>query len=520
MPLPDIKFNKGKNGLGRPLPGNDYLSGFIFYTGTLPSGFTTLNNIKPLFQPQDAIANGILNDYSDATAAQGTYLITTLGSTNDKISIFVIDMDGNGNPNVDSNGAVVKTLLASYVKVAGDSTIALLGASIAAAINALTIVHGYSASFTTATLTIIAPKKFGVFLNTNTPLSVTIVGTIAGTITQFTGGTFSPLAFYYYQISEFFRIQPGGILYVGFFPVPGSYTFSEINTIVNFSTGSIRQLSVYKDFASSFSTGDLTTIHAAALTSDAAHKPLSVLYGADLTGTADISTLPDLNLLSANKSSAIIYQDGGGKGNFLYKSSGKSCPGLGAALGAVALAKVSESIAWVGKFNMSDGHELETLAFANGQQFSSAAISDNLLGFLHDRGYIFLRKITGTDGSYHNSSRTAIIVSSDYSYIENNRTIDKAIRGIFTDLTPSLNGPLDLNGDGTLTETQAATLESQAGKSCDDMVRAGELSAHEDIINPDQDILSTENLIVSVELVSKGVARNITVNIGFVPQTS
>jgi len=514
MPLPSITFIKGQGGLQRPLPGQDYISGMVFYTGTLPSGFTSSSRIKALYQPADAITAGILNDYSDATAAQATYLITADGAAGDTINFSVagLDEDSNGNP--------INTLLCAYTRLSSDSSIALLGASLAAAVNAGTQTHGYSASFNTATLTITAPKSLGIYLNSGSPLIVTIVGTIAGTITQFSGGVASKLAFFYYEISEFFRIQPGGILYVGFFDVPGSYTFGEITLVQNFATGAVRQIAVMKDFASAWSEGDLTLIDGVCKQNDAAYKNISALYGADLSGTTDISTLPDLSTLTANKATPVLGMDGGGQGWFLWKTIGKSIPCIGAELGAVALAKVSESIAWVSKFNMSDGSELEVIAFANGQLYNSTAISDNLLGSLQDRRYTFLKKFIGVSGSYFNDSNCAISVSSDYAQIENNRTIDKAIRGIYVSLIPYLNGPLQLNADGTLSETTTAYLESQAAVNLDAMVRAGELSAYSATVNPNQNVLTTSTVIIVVKLVINGVARFIQVPIGFAKSVS
>lgn len=512
MPLPDITFIKGQGGLGRPLPGQDFISALVFYTANLPSGFTSSARVKALFAVTDAISAGILNDYSDATAASATYLITAAGATGDVIKIAVNDLS--------DVGAAQQTLLCQYTKLAGDSTIALLGASIAAAINVGTINHGYSASFTTATLTITAPKQFGIYLNTNTPLVVTITGTIAGTITQFTGGVASKFAVFYYHISEFFRLQPQGILYVGFFAVPGSYDFTEIALVQNFATGTVRQIGVFKDSASAWASGNLTTIDAVCKANDAVHKPISALYAADLSATTDISTLTDLSTLTANKSTPVIGQDGGGQGNFLWLTTGKSVTVLGAELGTVALSKVSESIAWVGKFNISDGSECEVLAFANGQLFSSSAITDNLLSSLNDRRYTFLKKFVGISGSYFNDSHCAIIASSDYAQIENNRTIDKATRGIYSSLLPSLNSPIQLNKDGTLSETTTAYLESQAGVNLDAMVRNAELSAYQVTINPIQNVLATSTIIVVVQLVINGVARYIQIPIGFVPKIS
>jgi hypothetical protein len=103
--------------------------------------------------------------------------------------------------------------------------------------------------------------------------------------------------------------------------------------------------------------------------------------------------LADLSQLSAYKASAVIGQDAIGLGAFLYLTYGKSITTLGATLGAAALAKVSEDIAWIAKFNISNGSECDTLAFANGQLWT--ALSDNLISQLNTYRYIFLRKVVG-----------------------------------------------------------------------------------------------------------------------------
>ena len=506
MALSNITFIKGQGGLGRPLAGQDFISGICFYPTVLPSGFSATNRIKAMYALSDAVTAGIVNDNSDAVAPTFQYLITGVGGANDKINISIAI----------AKGKIVN--LGTYPKVVGDTTMSILGASIAAFINGATLTHGYTAAFNNATLTVTGTLDTGVYLNTAiNPVTVTITGTIAGTLTQPSGGVASRLAIYYYHISEFFRMQPKGILFVGCFAVPGVYTFQEITTIQNFSNGTIRQVGLLKDPSSPFTIGDLTMIDTVCKSLDDQHKPISALYAADLSAITDISLLPDLTLLTANKVSVVIGQDGGGVGNDLFLSSGKSITNLGTLLGTVALSKVSESVAWVGQFNISNGRECEVLGFANGQLFSGTSVTDGLLQALDNKRYIFLRKYVGAGGSYFNGGHASVSVSSDYAYIENNRTIDKAIRGIYASLLPSLNSPLSLNADGSLRDTTTAYLESQAGVNLDQMVRDGELSAHAVTINPNQNVLTTSQIIIAVTLVINGVARQILVPIGFKP---
>jgi hypothetical protein len=505
MALNDIIFVKGQGGLGRPLEGEDYISGLIYYTATLPSGFTSNARIKSLGSVADAVAAGILNDYSDATAATGTYSITTMGATGDVITLKVAD--------INTLGVAQTTTLCTYTKVAADSSITLLAASIVAAINANTIYTGYSATNLVGVITVSAPKRLGVFINT-VSMTATITGTIAGTIAAFSGGVASAFATYYYHISEFFRLQPKGQLYVGFFAVPSSYTFSEVQDVQNFANGKIRQIGVFKTIgvAASFS-AESQALQTQSTTLSGLHKPLSIVYAADISATTDLTTLPDLAQLTCGNVSVVIGQDSAGQGNYLYKTSAKSITTLGATLGAVAVSKVSEDIAWIGKYNISSGAECDTIGFANGALLSVQ--SQSLLNTLDNRRYIFLIKYVGIAGSYFNDSHCSIAVTSDYAYIENNRTIDKAIRGVYSSMLPNLNSPLVLNANGTLTDTTIAYFIGQASVNLEQMVRDTELSAFAVDIDTTQNVLSTSNLTISIKLVPIGVARQITINIGF-----
>ena len=61
MALNDVTFIKGKGGLGRPLAGEDHISGLVFYLtdANLPSGFLTTDRIKQVFSISDAETLGI-----------------------------------------------------------------------------------------------------------------------------------------------------------------------------------------------------------------------------------------------------------------------------------------------------------------------------------------------------------------------------------------------------------------------------------------------------------------------------
>ena len=515
MAQPNITFIEGSGGLGRPLESKDHISGYAVFSSTyassVPSGFTTSARVKALYSADDAVAAGIAKDYSDATAASGSYAVTAVGSDGNTVELKVADL----NP---LTGASRTTSLGVYTKVAADTTTTLVATAIKNIINSGTATHGYSATSSTATVTVTAPKAMGSFLNTvsMTATYVTTGTAIAGTIVAFSGGASSQSAIHYYHISEFFRMQPKGILYVGLYNTSATYT--EITDMQTYATGSMRQVAVFKD--GTWASGDITILNTIANTNKTNYKPLSVLYAGNLVATTDITTVTDFSNATTNLVTSVISQDGGGKGNFLFESSltggnKKSITNIGCALGTVALAKVSESIAWVGKFNISDGVENEIVEFCNGQLWT--AFSQSALEGLFSKRHLWSKKFTGVSGTFWVDSSCAVATTSDYAYIENNRTICKAERNLYTAYTPLLNSPITFNANGTITDNTIAYFENVGNAALDQMVKDGELSAKSVTINPTQNVLSTSTLTIAVTLVINGVARIISIPIGFKP---
>ena len=498
MPLNDIIFVKGQGGLGRPLTGEDHISGIAFYgVDAYPSGFSD-NPYQVVYSISGAEALGIVADCSDAASAVGTITVDTLGVDGDKVTVKI------GEP----QGAVVT--LASYTKVSGDSTKELVATAITALINANTRTHGYVAVADGSGVDITAPKKLGVYLN-GTACTVTNVGTIVVSGAPFSGGWASELAVQHYHIAEYFRIQPKGVLWIAM-STSAPTDYSEVSFLQTTSGGKIRQVAVYRMVSST--TGDLETIQAMCDTLDDTHMPISSVVVGSNRVEEDLETLADLGELNAPKVSVVIGQDFNGLGGYLFYTSQYSITCAGAVLGAISLATVSQDIAWKGKFDLSNGFELDTIGFANGQP--SVFVTPNLISTLCDKRYIFLVKNIGSAGTYINDSYTAITETSDYCFIENNRTIDKAIRGAYASLLPEIGAPIQLNADGTISDVTINHLKSVAAPNLDQMVRDSDLSNYSVDINPTQDVLATSKIIVSINLLPKGVSRVIQVNIGFV----
>lgn len=496
----DVVFVKGAGGLGRPLAGTDHISGYLHYSATLPSGFSSSDRIKQVFSVADAEALGITNTHLGETKSTATYEVTNKGAVGDTLKLTVASTLGT-------------LTLAEYAQVTADAVSTTTSAlRLATEINLGTSVHGFTASPSTATVTITSASGEGVYLNTGTPYVVTIVGTIAGTLTQnVVVGVASEIDIMHYHVSEYFRIQPKGNLYIGIYATADATTFASVTLMQDYALGALKQIGIYQK-TTAFATAHCTTLQAILTTNYNNHKPLEAIYTAEISGTANVTSLTDLRVLSAPNVSVVVGQDGGAIGLRLFRATGKSIGCVGTTLGAVALASVNEDIAWVAKFNMAST-EYDVLNFSNGQVLT--ALSDGTINNVDTYGYIFLKKHVNATGSYFDDSHTAVAITSDYAYIENNRTIHKAIRGLRTFLLPQLASPIVLNSDGTIKEDVISYYETLCARALDVMQRDFEISAYSITIDPTQNVLSTSTLVISVSIVPVGVARQIEVNVGF-----
>ena len=337
----------------------------------------------------------------------------------------------------------------------------------------------------------------------------------------------------HYHVSEYFRINPNSRLLVC---QPSVYDFSQIQEMQNFAEGKLRQIGIFDNqtpFTNLVPT--ITIMQSRCHELAYANAPLSVLYFNSNIASANMLTLPNLKTLNADRVSVLLGTDGGGRAwyDYLYGLwvGGVSYGNVGAVLGAVSRAKVHESIAWVERQNLvttaydkdvyGEGttlaKELDVPAFVDGSLVSSYTRPQ--LQTLHDKGYIFMVKHVGMAGTYLNDSFTATGANSDFAYIENNRTMDKAQRGVYTALLPKISGPLLIDAtSGFIREDVAASLEALAAQPLEQMERDGEISGFNVFINPEQEVLQTSVLNVTLSVVPVGVMRNIVVNLGFTLQ--
>ena len=316
----------------------------------------------------------------------------------------------------------------------------------------------------------------------------------------------------HYQLTSIFNLNPAISLYLGIFaPASGASTFAEIKKMQNFAGGKIRQIGVWNGSVA-LSETDLNTLQSVRNALDQQGKPLSIGYAPKV---ADVTKM-EQELAGSNRCgvSVIIGQDGAGTAAELFADTGNtnkaSVTAIGEWVGILSSASVHESIAWVEKFPTN----IALPAFADGTLLRD--LDAAVVEALDAARYLFFVTYDGIAGAYFNDSHTMDSPTSDYAYIENVRTMDKAVRGVRTYTQPKLGRPLKVDATTGKLETYVVEdLQLTASRALETMEKAGELSGYAVEIDPEQNVLATSTVEMVIKNVAIGVMRKLNIKIGF-----
>lgn len=335
----------------------------------------------------------------------------------------------------------------------------------------------------------------------------------------------------HYHVDEFFRMSPSGRLFILVMPQSETLTLlctpgvaNPLNKLLISGQGKIRQVGVCcnpdggypTDITNGIEQDSLDAIAQAQLTADAEeaeYRPVMVLVeGRNYQGNA--TTVSDVRALGNYKNVAMVIAQDKAVANL--ESEYVTHAAIGTALGTVSAANVNECIGWVGKFPLANTAKSKFIvpALSGGQLIQNISLTD--LTTLNEKGFIFARIFPNFQGCYFNDSHTCIVVSDDFAYIENIRTIDKAARIIRNALLPDVNSPVLVDPDsGKLAPEVIKYFESKGDQAIRRMRQDSEISGYTVFVDPDQDVLGLSLLEVQFELTPTGTARTIKATIGF-----
>lgn len=511
MSLSKNTFNRGQGGLGRTTPNNDGISGFIGYVSSVSGTSITASQGYKLYGISDLEALGLTNTSIGETQATAvdTISITTAGATNDTLEIKFTNYDGT----------VIS--LGVYTVASTDTTATLQATAIKAFINSYTWKHGFVCNdgSTGTKKTLVAPVGLGIYPNTKTVTFTQNSGAtmVLASAVAFSSGVASVLNPIYYHVSEYFRANPNGILYFMLCTSESDYSVGLL-ALQSFANGSLRRCGIYS--TASFTTGKVTSLQTVATTLEGSNynNPLSLIATFDFSGTA-FASLPSLVLSSKNVSIS-IGQDAGANGFKIWNAQGKTVGSVGNAIGTRSSGQVSDSIGYKGKFNVTDGTELNVVSIGCTSNPLVSSLTPSQLDALDNLRYLFLIKGKTIDGTFYNNGNTCITLTSDYAYIENNETIDKVVRLANADLEPFQQSSILLNADGTISTLSANAIEQAIETDLNQVVSDGDISAVSVSVPTSQNVVSTGIVNVTIKIVPVAIARQFTINIGFTPKLS
>ena len=330
--------------------------------------------------------------------------------------------------------------------------------------------------------------------------------------------------FVYRHIAEFFRMNPNGDLFIGLLPMNLSYTAVVANALsfLKKAEGKIRQLGIIYNGTVPFNfNSEIKNVVAKAQTiydqAYAEAMPCHILLeGRNFQYEAGVQNSPNLRSFNAPNVSVTIVQDLDfaleNNWNSLQAEKNYHYADVGTVLGTISRAAVHQSIGWVKEFNIYGG----SLTVAALSTIPISEIAQGDLKTLDEKGYILCKLYSGLDGIRLNGGPTCTTENDDLSYLEYARTMDKAVRGIYTNCLPFVESNLYISPQTQMIDpTNLKMIEIEASKAFERMVAEREISYYNIFIDPKQDILGTGILDLEFAIVPTGVARMVRATVGF-----
>lgn len=349
----------------------------------------------------------------------------------------------------------------------------------------------------------------------------------------------------WHRIREFFRLAPNGKLFIMLVGQSVTLTQMALKTTVNGlakllrdpkCAGLVRQAAIARNPASGYSPvdgdssldGDVLTVAAGPVYSGAIinaqalaaeeetlKRPVTIFVeGRGFNGTTGDAI--DLHLLNAGQVATTIAQDADVAAlNALFANYAS----VECLLGMAARRAVNESVGWIADGNLqsqADGIFVRP-ALSSGSLLSTYSdVPNGDFDTLDDKGYIFPKTETGYPGVFFNKGFTCVAETNDYSRIELNRTMQKAIRITRVTLVPEINRTIPVNATtGKMTPGICQYFEEKVENALDVMLQNGEVSGKSAYVDPNQNVISTSNVVVRISITPTGTAETITAYIGF-----
>jgi hypothetical protein len=230
------------------------------------------------------------------------------------------------------------------------------------------------------------------------------------------------------------------------------------------------------------------------------YKPLRVLVeGRDFQGV--VANLKDLRQGTQNRIGVVLAGLG----------ANMKAAAVALALGRMAAVPVQRNIGRVKDGDLG----LVNAYLSDGQRIESYSLG--AWGAIHDKGYIFARKFQGRSGYFFNDDPAATLITDDYSSLARGRVIDKALLLAYTTYVEEILDDIEINPEtGRMNPGVIKSYQARIENVLNlEMVNTGEASGLSVEIDPNQNVLATDRVQISLAIIPKGYSKEIIVDLGF-----
>ena len=351
----------------------------------------------------------------------------------------------------------------------------------------------------------------------------------------------------YYHIKEFFRLSPSGKLYIML--VSQSTTLTDICDVTTTygvlalandakCKGKLRYIGVALNPASGYTptitnginsdviavasdvySGAVVKAQALAVRVFGQYKPGRIFIEArDFTGV--VGDLIDATASASNQVQLVIAADNDvSAANALYNGHAA----VGTALGLRSNLQIHQQISYVALGNLQDpatgnwvnpGLSSNTLLSAFSQGYwENNTYTDGDMDTIQAKGFIGPETYTDYAGVFFACDITACATTDDYNLGPNGLVVNEAARVVYLYMVPNLGIDLNVTSTGLLDPLLVATWQGEITKALTDNL-SGNVSAIKAVIDPNQNVVSTDTVTVQIVITPKGYANTITIPIG------
>ncbi len=145
---------------------------------------------------------------------------------------------------------------------------------------------------------------------------------------------------------------------------------------------------------------------------------------------------------------------------------------------------------------------------------NSVDYHENQIESIHDLGYLILRQHVNKGGYYFADDPTATSDTDDFKTMSNGRVIDKAYILTYNTYVEDLNDEVIINADGTLDASYVKDMQAKIERAINqNMTAAKEISGVDCFIDHTQNIISTEELGIILDITPVGYSKKLRIKL-------